>query len=103
VPGGDEQGKYELGAPKSRRSVRSVSLPQSVLSQLDRGRDWLFVNSQGGPIRLYSWRTNVWVPSLAKAKRKDVNNPERAVLEKTPRIHDLRHTCAPWLLVGQSV
>jgi integrase len=47
---------------------------------------------------LYSWRTNVWTPSLAKARNTDPKNPDRAVLEKQPRIHDLRHSCASWLL-----
>ena len=74
------------------------NVPKSVLDQLDYSREWLFTNSHGGPIRLYSWRANVWVNSLAKARRKDPKNPDRVVLEKHPRIHDLRHTCASWLL-----
>ena len=35
---------------------------------------------------------------MAKARRKDPKNPDKVVLEKHPRIHDLRHTCASWLL-----
>lgn len=58
----------------------------------------MFVNSDGGPIRIYSWRSNVWVPSLAKARAKDPKNTDKVVLEKPVRIHDLRHTCASWLL-----
>jgi hypothetical protein len=49
--------------------------------------EWLFTNSEGGPIRLYSWRTNVWVPSLTKARIKDSKNPDKVLLEKRPRIH----------------
>ena len=98
VPGGDEGGRYEIGAPKTRRSVRTISIPASVLEQLDYSQQWTFTNSEGGPIRLYSWRSNVWVPSLAKARRKDPENPGKAVLEKAVRVHDLRHTCASWLL-----
>jgi integrase len=89
---------YELGQPKTRRSVRTINVPASVLDQLDYSREWLFTNSYGGPIRLYSWRANVWVNSLAKARRKEPKNPDKVVLEKCPRIHDLRHTCASWLL-----
>jgi integrase len=89
---------YELGQPKTRRSVRTINLPASVLDNLDFSHDWLFTNSEGGPIRLYSWRTNVWVPSLTKARTKNSKNPDKVLLEKRPRIHDLRHTCASWLL-----
>lgn len=98
VPGGGEDGRYEIGAPKTRRSVRSINLPSSVLDQLDFDQEWLFTNSVGGPIRLYSWRSNVWIPSTAKARRKNPQNLDRPVLEKAVRIHDLRHTCASWLL-----
>lgn len=89
---------YELGQPKTRRSVRTINVPPVVLAELDFSHDWLFTNTQGGPIRLYSWRTNVWVPSLTKARSKDSKNPDKVLLEKQPRIHDLRHTCASWLL-----
>lgn len=81
---------YELGPPKTRKSVRTINVPKSVLAQLDYGHEWLFVGTNGGPIRLYSWRANVWYKSLAKAKANG--------LEKTPRIHDLRHTCASWMV-----
>jgi integrase len=48
---------YELGQPKTRRSVRTVNVPASVLADLDFDCEWLFTNSEGGPIRLYSWRS----------------------------------------------
>jgi integrase len=95
---GDGEAKYEIGQPKSRRSVRTINVPPSVLDALDYSRDFLFTNTEGGPIRVYSWRTNVWVPSLAKATTKDEKNPGKALLTKQPRIHDLRHSCASWLL-----
>lgn len=97
VPG-TEDAKYELGSPKTRRSIRTINVPASVLNQLEYSREFLFLNSDGGPIRIYSWRTNVWVPSLAKAQSRDAKNPDKVVLEKPVRIHDLRHTCASWLL-----
>ena len=81
VPGSEES-KYEIGQPKTRRSVRTVNVPASVLDQLDYSKEFLFLNSDGGPIRIYSWRTNVWVPSLAKARSKDAKNPDKVVLQK---------------------
>jgi len=97
VPDG-EGDRYELGQPKTRRSTRTINIPDSVLNNLDLAREWVFTNSHGGPIRLYSWRTNVWTKSLAKAKAKDPNDPDKAILTKAIRIHDLRHTAASWLL-----
>ncbi len=97
VPGGDGD-RYELGPPKTARSIRSVSIPESVLDNLDLGHEWVFTNSQGGPIRLYSWRSNVWVPSVAKAKTLKDPDTNKPILTKPVRIHDLRHTCASWLL-----
>jgi integrase len=97
VPDGDGD-CYELGQPKTRRSVRSVSLPASVIDNLDLDHEWVFTNSQGGPVRLYSWRSNVWMPSLAKVRAEDPDDPGKVILAKRPRIHDLRHTAASWLL-----
>ena len=73
-------------------------MPASVIDNLDLGHEQVFTNSQGGPIRLYSWRSNVWVPSLAKAKAVKDPDTDKPVIDKPVRIHDLRHTCASWLL-----
>lgn len=83
---------YELGAPKTPKSRRTINVPPSVLDQLDYGHEWLFVGSNGQPVRLYSWRANVWYKSLRKAQRDG--------LAKSPRIHDLRHTCASWMVAA---
>jgi integrase len=83
----------ELGVPKTRKSRRTINLPGRVLDQLDYTGEWLFTNSgvgnrnRGGPVRLPNFTGNVWRPALARAE-----------LDKTPRIHDLRHTCASWLI-----
>lgn len=83
-------GGYYIGPPKTRRSVRTINVPKTVLDQLDYSHEWLFTGSNGGPVRLYSWRSNVWIKTRAKALA--------AGLAKTPRIHDLRHTCASWMI-----
>lgn len=81
---------YDIGAPKTRKSTRTINVPRTVLDQLDYSREWLFTGSNGGPVRLYSWRANVWYKTLSKAKKNG--------LEKSPRIHDMRHTCASWMI-----
>jgi integrase len=97
VPNGGAD-RYELGAPKTLRSNRSVSVPSVVIDNMDLSHEQVFTNSHGGPIRLYSWRSNVWVPSLAKAKAVKKPGTDKPIIDKPIRIHDLRHTCASWLL-----
>jgi integrase len=87
------KGGYELGPPKTKRSRRNISVDKRVLDSLDYSGEWLFTNSganptrRGGPVRVSSFRANVWNPAL-----------ERVGLKPRPRIHDLRHTHASWLI-----
>lgn len=87
-------GGYYIGAPKTKRSVRTIDIPQSVLDDLDYSGDWLFTNpgrgnrSAGGPVRAPNFRANVWWPALGRAQ----------LPAPRPRIHDLRHTCASWMI-----
>lgn len=97
IPDGDGD-RYELGQPKTRRSNRTIKIPASVLDNLDLTGEWVFTGTRGGPVRIYSWRSNVWTKSLEKAKTVDPDDPDKPVLTKSIRIHDLRHTAASWLL-----
>jgi integrase len=81
---------YYLGPPKTEKSVRTINVPIDVLDQLDYSHEWLFVGTNGKPIRLYSWRANVWYKSLKKAQQNG--------LERSPCIRDLRTTCGSWLV-----
>ncbi|GAA2433641.1 tyrosine-type recombinase/integrase [Mycolicibacterium llatzerense] len=97
-------GGYELGVPKTKKSVRTINVPKRVLEQLDLSGEWVFTNSgrgkgqfaggalaaDAGPVRIHSFNPNVWVPAVARA--------QAAGLGKRPRTHDLRHTCASWLI-----
>jgi integrase len=92
---------WESGAPKTRKSVRTIDVDKSVLDKLDYSGDWLFTTpGQGGrwkagaPVRRPNFRANVWVPAVDRA--------QAAGLKKSPRIHDLRHTCASWLIAART-
>lgn len=90
--------RYTMGPPKTQKSNRTINVPKAVLDGLDYSHEWLFTTTKGEPIRLSSWRTNVWNKSRARAQETDAQNPDRAVLVKSPTPHDLRHTCASWMI-----
>lgn len=80
---------YEIGSTKTRRSRRTIRVPASVLAKMDYTNEWLFVNRDGGPVRYQGFRRRVWDKAVA-----------RAGLQPPPTPHDLRHTCASWMLMG---
>lgn len=81
---------YEIGPTKSKKSDRTISVDPAVLKRLDYTGKWLFTNTKGNPVSAPSFRNNVWYPAVDKAQAKG--------LTKQPRIHDLRHTCASWMV-----
>ena len=88
---------FQLGPPKTKRSLRTIDVAGTSLAKLNLTGEWVFTNSgrstNGGPhdpVRGPNFYTNVWVPALAKAKEKG--------LTKKPRVHDLRHSNASWLI-----
>ena len=97
------EGGYELGVPKTKMSVRTINVG-STLTKLDLTGEWVLTNSgrgkgqfadgqvraDAGPVRLASFNPNVWTPAVKRA--------QDAGLVKRPRVHDLRHTCASWLI-----
>lgn len=89
----DLNGHLSFGPPKTRASVRNVSLPRFVLDSLDltaKASDALVIEApDGGPVRVSTWRRRFWAPAVASAG-------------VTPlRIHDLRHTAVSlWIAAG---
>lgn len=83
----------KLGLTKSRKGQRTINLPSQVFDVFDLGRDraaLLFDTQSGGSITAQLARNKGWLPARTKAVA--------AGLAKEPRIHDLRHTCASWML-----
>ncbi|NMM22395.1 MAG: site-specific integrase [Phycicoccus sp.] len=97
-----------IGAPKSARSRRTISLSPDLaemLRELAVGRrrtDLVFVNVAGRPIRNNTFWATHWTPAITNAQNPvDADgspDPDARRLTKRPRIHDLRHTHASWML-----
>ncbi|WP_282775841.1 site-specific integrase [Nocardia sp. CC201C] len=93
-------GARVLGTPKTKKSRRTINLAPDLIDELPlRGRPykaWLFTNSHGDPVQISTFYKSVWVPTLDKLAA----DPDDPLHGKTPRIHDLRHTCASWMIAA---
>lgn len=111
---------WYLAAPKTRRSKRTVSLPASLIPILEplMGGEFVFTNPAGAPIRQANFYEQVWEPArrlangrpafeLTRGKGESYaprtggvwdRTPSTVPLGKWPRVHDLRHTHASWLI-----
>lgn len=108
------QGGWEIGPPKTRRSIRSVALTPYVatLLDLDPGRAFVFQTSTGNRVRHAGFTERHWRPTMTLLRgeqlpagtRADKALRGRTPLDPgwtvTPRIHDLRHTAASWWLAA---
>jgi integrase len=97
-----DRGGYEIGPPKTKRSIRTINVPKSVLDKLDYSGDWLFVNRAGRPIRHNGFHDRVWQPAIERAwpsRDAEGNLVDKSKLVRRPRVHDLRHTCASWMVL----
>lgn len=92
------KGGYRLGATKTGKSRRTINVPISVLRKLDLSHDYVFVNREGGPVRSHGFLRRVWAPAVERAwpSIDASGQPVRSPLR--PRVHDLRHTNASWLI-----
>lgn len=81
----------KIGPPKTKRSNRTITLSQVAMDAIDLTcPEWLFTNGVGNPVRAQEFFNNGW--KLAREKAQVLG------LEKSPRVHDLRHTHASWLI-----
>jgi len=88
-----------LGAPKTKKSRRTLVLtPDQVklFRRLTEGKnpsDLIFTAPEGGAWHSGVFYAHRWKPALDAANAMG--------LTKRPRVHDLRHTHASWLIAGK--
>ncbi|MDQ0375940.1 tyrosine-type recombinase/integrase [Cellulomonas humilata] len=106
----DENRHWFVGPPKTRRARRTVSLPDDLLPILKgvvaekSPGDLVFPNTIGNQLSSSRFWTQTWTPALDAAMNPlhpdgspDPNAPR---LTKRPRVHDLRHTHASWMIAA---
>lgn len=81
----------KVGATKTKKSNRTVALPPELIPDLRdlcegrKGSDLVFQAKRGGAVLHRTFWSRYWLPAVEH-------------LEPRPRIHDLRHSHASWLL-----
>lgn len=96
----DVKNRTSFGPPKTKSSVRTVTIPRSIMTELVRHMDifvgqepesLLFTFISGKPIRRAWFRTRAWLPAVEMAGLDGV------------RFHDLRHTFVSlWVSLGRN-
>jgi len=96
----DGNGGYFIGPPKTRKSVRTVSLAPSTVAAIrgaveGAGKGYVFTLKEGGVMRSGSTHNRAWRPALLKAGYKPWTKTDPGNM---PRVHDTRHSHASWML-----
>lgn len=82
-----------IGATKTRKSNRTVAIPDDLHDELlelcvgKKKSDLVFTATRGGAVQHRTFWSRYWLPAVQH-------------LEPRPRIHDLRHSHASWLLAA---
>lgn len=92
----DEHGGFYAGPPKTKRSRRTVPLAGQTVDLVralveGAGSGLVFTLKEGGPLRSGAVYNRAWEPAWRK-----LGEPK----ERWPRVHDLRHTHASWMIAG---
>lgn len=100
----------ELGPPKTKAGRRTISLPENVVSLLrplvnTRQHDaFVFTTVRGKPVRHSEFLASVWQIAVARATmttdERGNEIPADRRITKRPRLHDIRHSYASWMLAG---
>ena len=91
---------YWIGPPKTAKSLRTIDVPVAVLAELNLSGEWVFTNRDGGPVRAQGFYNRVWSKARERAwpaVDADGRSVDSALVLR-PRVHDLRHTCASWMV-----
>lgn len=113
---------FYINAPKTKRSKRTISLPDDAIAVMrpivESAGEWVFTNRDGGPVRQQKFHADVWTPARNLANGRPARpktrgkgeayaprvggvwdrEPSKNPIRKEPRIHDLRHSHASWLI-----
>lgn len=116
---------WYIGAPKTKKGVRAVPLSDELIPLAKRhianGHKYVFTNRQGNPMRQQRFYNGYWAPARNLAnglppfefKESDNRRPTRwkarrgmwwdippaeEPIGQFPRVHDLRHSHASWLI-----
>lgn len=96
----DEDGKPYMGPPKTKKSRRTVVITYRLDRMLRRrakglAKDaLLFTGPEGGKWDAGTFRRLRWLPAIELAA-------EKYGLIKRPRVHDIRHSHASWLIAAK--
>ena len=117
------RGHY-IGAPKTEKSKRTIKIPADAVEavrpfvEAAPATGFVFTNASGGPLRQAHFHSIIWSPArrlangqpaFAKTRGKGEawearssgvwdREPSSSPIKKWPRIHDLRHSHASWLI-----